>query len=98
MGFVGGGGIIAIATVLGALCPYLYCILFEIIKPFTGIRLHLFFMRARGFGFRMWRLIRARGVLSLLLTEYTSNVRGLSRNLSDLTVASSYFDILAAYE
>ena len=43
MGFVGGGGNIAIATALGVWCPLLSCILFEIITPFMGFHLHLFF-------------------------------------------------------
>ena len=45
----------------------------------------------------MWRLTISRSVLFLLSAEYSavkSNVQGLARNLSDLTVASSQYDIL----
>ena len=42
----------------------------------------------------MWRLTLALGVLCLLSVKYTSNVRVLAGNLSDLTVASSQYDIL----
>ena len=41
----------------------------------------------------MWRLTLAFGVLFLLSAEYFRNVRGLAGNLSDLTVASSQYDI-----
>ena len=46
----------------------------------------------------MWRQTLARGVLCLLSPEYSSNVRGLAGNLSDLTVASSQYDILFCSE
>ena len=49
----------------------------------------------------MWRLTLARGVLCLLSAEYSvlySNVHGLAWNLSDLTVASSQYDILLCSE
>ena len=44
----------------------------------------------------MWRLTQARDVLLPLSADYSiySTVRGLSGNLSDLTVASSRYDIL----
>ena len=45
----------------------------------------------------MWRQTLAPCVLYLPSTEY-SNVRGLSGNLSDLTVASSQYDILFCSE
>ena len=54
-------------------------------------------MLARGFGFFMWRLTLACSVL-LLSAEYSSNVRGLARNLSDLAVALSEYDILLCSE
>ena len=41
----------------------------------------------------MWRQTLARGIL-YLSAEYSSNVWGLAGNLSDLTVASSQYDIL----
>ena len=46
----------------------------------------------------MWRQTLASGVLYLLSAEYSSNVRGLDGNLSDLTVASSQYDILSQYD
>ena len=49
----------------------------------------------------MWSQNLARGVLYLLSAEYSdvcSNVRGLAGNLSDLTVASSQYDILLCSE
>ena len=46
----------------------------------------------------MWRQTLSRGVLYLLSAEYSSNVRGLAGNLSDLTVASSKYDILLCSE
>ena len=42
----------------------------------------------------MWRQTLAHVVLYLLSAEYSSNVRGLAGNLSDLTVALSQYDIL----
>ena len=38
----------------------------------------------------MWRLTLARGVLFLLSAEYSSNVRGLAVNLSDLCLSMIY--------
>ena len=46
----------------------------------------------------MWRQTLASVVLYLLSAELCSNVRGLSGNLSDLTVASSQYDILLCSE
>ena len=46
----------------------------------------------------MWRQTLPRGVLYLLSAEYCRNVRGLAGNLSDLTVASSQYDILLCSE
>ena len=40
----------------------------------------------------------ARGVLSMLSAEYSSNIRDLTRNLSDLTVAASQYAILLCSE
>ena len=52
-----------------------------------------------GFSFWMWRLSLASAVLFLRSAEYSaSNVQGLARNLSDLTVASSQYDILLCSE
>ena len=55
-------------------------------------------MLAWNFGFRMWRLTRALDVLFLGHAEHCSNVRGLSKNLSDVTVASSEYDFLLCSE
>ena len=47
----------------------------------------------------MWRLTLARGVLFLLSAEYScSKARGQAGNHSDLTVASSQYDILLCSE
>ena len=56
-------------------------------------------MAARGFGFWMWRQTLAHVVLYLLSDRILcSNVRVLAGNLSDLTVASSQYDILLCSE
>ena len=59
MGFVRGGGNIAIST---ALSP-LFCVLCCKRLIVYGIHISKFFMLGRGFGFRMWRLTLARGGL-----------------------------------
>ena len=64
MGFVGGGGNIAIVTALPQLNFVLHCVLIFISLWFIYI---LFFMLAWNFGFRTWRLTRAPGVLFLWL-------------------------------
>ena len=46
----------------------------------------------------MWRLTLAPGLLFLLSAEHCSNVHGLAGHLSDLTVASSQYDILLCSE
>ena len=59
----------------------------------------LFFMLAWNFGFRMWRLTRApRRPVPGACRILCSNVRGLSKNLSDVTVASSQYDLLFCSE
>ena len=55
-------------------------------------------MLAKDLGFWMWRLTRARGVLFPLSAAFSSNVRILVGNLSDLAVASSRYDILLCSE
>ena len=55
-------------------------------------------MYARSFGFWMWRLTLARVVLFKVCRKLCSNVRDFSRNLSDLTVASSRYDKLLCSE
>ena len=56
-------------------------------------------MLAWNFGFWMWRLTRAPDVLFLGPAEYSAcNVRGLSRNLSDVTMASFQNDLLLCSE
>ena len=52
-----------------------YC--FEIITPFMGTHLHLFFYACLRLGIRMWRLIRARGVLFPLCAEYSVVIFGV---------------------
>ena len=46
----------------------------------------------------MWRQTLASVVLYLLSASYCYNVRGLAGNVSDLTVASSQYDILLCSE
>ena len=46
----------------------------------------------------MWRRTLPCGVLYLLSAEYSSNVHGLTANLSDLTVASCQYDKLLCSE
>ena len=54
-------------------------------------------MAAWGFGFWMWRQTLGRVVLYLVSAEYSVVMCG-ARNLSDLTVASSQYDILLCSE
>ena len=90
----------AIATALGALCPYLYIVYcFEILTPFMGIHLHLFFYAC----LRLWfpdveTNPGPRRPVPAVCRILCSNVLGLSRNLSDLSVASSQYDILLCSE
>ena len=56
-------------------------------------------MRAWNFSFRMRRLTRAPGILFLgpaAMCGACSYVRGLSKNLNDVTVASSQYDLLCS--
>ena len=95
MGFVGGGGNIAIAT---ALLPssFVYCIVN--IKEFMDF-LYLIF-----YGCLRLRFLDVdtnpgpRRPVPDVCRILCSNVRGLARNLSDLTVASSQYDILLCSE
>ena len=50
-------------------------------------------MLAWNFGFRMWKLTRALTSCSWACRILCSNVLGLSKNLSDVTVASSQYDL-----
>ena len=97
MGFVGGGGSIAIVTALGVLCPYLlYC--FEIITLSMGI-VHLLFYACQRLRFPDVETNPGpRRPVPAVCRILCSNVRGLSRNLSDLSVASSQYDILLCSE
>ena len=88
MGFVSGGGNIAITTALPLLLID-YCIVN--IKYFMEFIYLIFYACLR------LRFL-ASGVLCLLSAEYCGNVRGLARNLSDLTLASSRYDILICSE
>ena len=92
-GSVGGGGNIAIATALPP--SFVYCIVN--IKQFMDFLYHNIyaFMRLR---FLDVETNLARGVQFLMSAEYSNNVRGLVRNLSDLTVALSQYDILLCSE
>ena len=67
MGIVGGGGNIAISTSL----PLSFCVLCCKHLIVYGIHIAYFFMLARGFGFRMWRLTLARGGLFPLSADYS---------------------------
>ena len=98
MGFVGGGGNIAIVSAQPLLNFVLHCVEISISLGFLYI---VFFMLAWNFGLRMWKLTWAHGVLFLGPAEYStvySNVRGLSKNLSDVTVSSSQYDLLLCSE
>ena len=72
MGFVGGGGNIAIVTALSLL--NFDCIVFKYSLVY-GFSI-LFFMLAWNFGFRTWRLTRAPGVLFLRPGEYSAVMCG----------------------
>ena len=56
-------------------------------------------MLAWNFGFRLWRLnLGPRHPVPGACRILCSNVRGLSKNLSDVTVASSQYDLLLCSE
>ena len=55
-------------------------------------------MLVQDFGFWIWRLTLACGVLFLLSAEYSSYVQGLSGNLDDLTGSLSWYIILLGSE
>ena len=56
-------------------------------------------MLAWKFGFRTWRLTRApQRPVPEACRILCSNVQGLSKNLSDMTVALSQYDLLLCYE
>ena len=94
MGFIGGVGNIAIVTAQPP-ASFVYCI--ENIKEFIEL-LYLIFYSCLRLRFLDVGLTLARGILFLLSAEYSSNVRGLAGNLSDLTMASSQYDILLCSE
>ena len=87
MGIVGGGGNIAIAT---ALPPIMVCVLDCKHQLAYGYSLYNFLWlpeaSVSGRGDKPWGAASCRILCS--------NVRGLAGNLSDLTVASSQYDIL----
>ena len=91
MGFVGGGGNIAIGTAL----PQSFCVLCCKHLIFYGIRMSYFF-----YAFLRLRSPDVetnpgpRQPVPTVCRLLCSNVRGLAGNLSDLTVASSQYDIL----
>ena len=90
MGFLGGGGNIAITTAL----PLSFCVFYCKHQIVHGISISCFFMLTWSFGFWMWRLTLApRLPIPTVCRLLCSNVRGLAGNLSDLTVASSRYDI-----
>ena len=93
MGFAGGGGTIAIATDLPPSCLALYC------KHSNGLWLDLIFYACLMLG--LWNVETNPGPrrsVPAVSRKLCSNVRGLSGNLSDLTVASSKYDILLCSE
>ena len=71
-GFVGGEGKIAIVTAL----PLLIFVFIVFKYSVYGIYSSLFFVLAWNFGFRMWRLTRALGVLFLVPAEYSAVMCG----------------------
>ena len=95
MGFVGGCDNIAISTALPPSFIVLYC------KHQTvwSINSSYCFIFAWGFGFWIGRLTLAHGVLFLHGCRILcNNMRGLTGNLSDLTMVSSQYDILLCSE
>ena len=91
IGFVGGSGNIAIATALPP-SSFVHCIV--TIKEFMDFLYFIFY------GCLRLRFLDAetnpgpRRPVPALCRILCSNVRGLAANLSDLTVASSQYDIL----
>ena len=94
MGFVGGGGNIAIAT---ALPPcFVYCVVNN--KYFTDFIYHLFNACLRLLFLDVETNPGPRRPVPSVCRILCSNVRGLARNLSDLTVASTQYDKLLCSE
>ena len=93
MTFVGGGGNIAIAT---AFPSYFLCIVN--ITQFVEF-LYLFFYASLRLRFLdLWTFFGLRRPVPDVCRILCSNLRGLAGNLSDLTVASSRYDILLCSE
>ena len=69
MGFVGGGGNIAISTAR----PPSFCVLCYKHLIVYGIHISYFFMLACDFGLRMWRTASVRGLFDYDLNDRTRN-------------------------
>ena len=95
MGFVGGGGSIAIATALTPSSP-VYCI--------VNIKQFMDFLYLICYGCLRLRFLHVetnpgpRRPVPAVCRRLCSNVRSLAANHSDLTVASSQYDILLCSE
>ena len=96
MGFVGGGGNIAIVTALPLLNFVLYCVQIFISLWFLYI---LFFYACLELQFPDVETNPGpRRPVPGACRILCSNVLGLSKNLSDVTVASSQYDLLLCSE
>ena len=95
MGFVGGGGNIAIATALPP-SSFVHC--------FINIKYFMDFLYLIFYGCLRLRFLDVetnpgpRRPVPAVCRILCSNVRGLARNLSDLAVASSQYNILLCSE
>ena len=80
-------------------CAHICIVYCLIITPFMGIHLHLFFYACLRLRFPDVETNPGpRRPVPAVCRILCSNIRGLSRNLSDLSVASSQFDILLCSE
>ena len=91
MGFVGGGG-------WGVVPVFSVLLLIKQVTRYIGIIDLLFYSRLRLRFLHVGTNPGPRRPIPAACRILCSNVRGLSRNLSDLTVASSQFDILLCSE
>ena len=95
MGFVGGGGNIAIATALPP-SSLVYCIVN--IKQFMDFLYLMFYGCLRLRFLDVEKNPRPHRPVPAVCRILCSNVRGLAGSLSDLTVSSSQYDILLCSE
>ena len=97
MEFVGGGGNIAIATAMGC-CAHIFYVVLSSITRSMGINNLLFYTCLRLRFLDVETNPGPRRPVPAVCRVLYSKVQGLSRNLSDLTVKSTQFDLLLCSE